>query len=262
MSRQPVDHYAWCRLAEADTELWLLPDWMDSSFVLHTIPWFYSRFQLPSHLDPERPFCATREQWREREKIASANKKRVRTSPNILFPTAKLLLTSSCSIVGDGAVPTEKKRSELNGVIAFVRGRRSPLGALKCLSGQIEDSYLGRNNKEKEKKKCVIKKRKLYLFDRRFTGKAAVRWRVLDLLRRDVWFACTSIQPSPLPVSPIKPSGFFKRAFIKVSKHSSQLTALCCNKTVFTVSVPELMRLNGWRSLSAETKQISCSENL
>lgn len=141
-------------------------------------------------------------------------------------------------------------------------GKEKPARCIKVSVSQIEDSYLGRNNKEKEKKKCVIKKRKLYLFDRRFTGKAAVRWRVLDLLRRDVWFACTSIQPSPLPVSPIKPSGFFKRAFIKVSKHSSQLTALCCNKTVFTVSVPELMRLNGWRSLSAETKQISCSENL
>lgn len=97
-------------------------------------------------------------------KDSECNKKRVRTSPNILFPSAKLLLTSSCSIVGDGAVPTEKKSSELNGVIAFVRGRRSPLGALKCLSGQIEDSYLGRNNKEKEKKKCVIKKKETLPF--------------------------------------------------------------------------------------------------
>lgn len=47
-----------------------------------------------------------------------------------------------------------------------------------------------------------------------------------------------------------------------MSKHTAPVTSLCCNKTVFTVSGPELMRLNDWLSLSAEMKQISCSENL
>lgn len=85
-------------------------------------------------------------------KDSECNKKRVRTSPNILFPTAKLLLTSSCSIVGDGAVPTEKKRSELNGVIAFVRGRRSPLGALKCLSVRLKTVIWEGITKKKRKR--------------------------------------------------------------------------------------------------------------
>ena len=49
--------------------------------------------------------------------------------------------------------------------------------------------------------------------------------------------------------------------WLKVSKHSSRVPARRCNKTVFTVSVPELMRLNGELSLSVETRRISCSEN-
>lgn len=52
-----------------------------------------------------------------------------------------------------------------------------------------------------------------------------------------------------------------RERLLKVSKHTSPVTVLRCNKTVFTVSVPELMTLNGWLSLSAEMKQISCSEN-
>ncbi len=46
--------------------LGLVPDWMASVFVLHTIPWFYSGFQFPSHLDTEKLLCATWEQWSER----------------------------------------------------------------------------------------------------------------------------------------------------------------------------------------------------
>lgn len=37
-----------------------------------------------------------------------------------------------------------------------------------------------------------------------------------------------------------------RERLLKVSKHTAPVTALCCNKTVFTVSGPELMRLNGW----------------
>lgn len=109
---------------------------LTSSFVFHTIPWFYSRFQFPSHLDPERPFCATREQWREREKIASATKKRVQTSTNILFlPTAKLILTPSCSIVGEGAVPTEEKKDGAEWCHRFREGKEKPAQCIKVSVG-------------------------------------------------------------------------------------------------------------------------------
>lgn len=47
---------------------------------------------------------------------------------------------------------------------------------------------------------------------------------------------------------------------LKVSKHSSPITALCCNKTVFTVSFPELMRRHGLLTLSEQMKHLSCSE--
>jgi len=53
-----------------------------------------------------------------------------------------------------------------------------------------------------------------------------------------------------------------KERLLKVSKHSSRVTVLCCNKIVFTVSAPELMRLNGLLTLYAEMKHLSCSENL
>lgn len=49
-------------------------------------------------------------------------------------------------------MPTEKKRSELNGVIAFVRGRRSPLGALKCLSVRLKTVIWEGITKKKRKR--------------------------------------------------------------------------------------------------------------
>lgn len=59
------------------------------------------------------------ESGKKQEKIAS--KKRSSNLFEYTFRSAKLILTSSCSIVRDSAVPTEKKRSELNSVIAFMR---------------------------------------------------------------------------------------------------------------------------------------------
>lgn len=60
-----------------------------------------------------------RENNEESEKDSSSSK----LFSEYTFPTAKLILTSSCSIVRDSAVPTEggEKRSELNSVIAFAR---------------------------------------------------------------------------------------------------------------------------------------------
>lgn len=138
-------------------------------------------------------------------------------------------------------------------------GREKPAQwTLKCLSVQIEDGYLGKE--EKKKKEMSNKKAdrfflKLHFFDCRFTNKATVKWKELDPQKRRLiclreYSAITSLQPS------YKALRILKEHLLKVSKHSSPVTDLICNKIVFTVSVPELMRLNGWLSLYVEMKQI------
>lgn len=53
-----------------------------------------------------------------------------------------------------------------------------------------------------------------------------------------------------------------RERLLKASKHSSTVTFLCSNKTVFTVLVPELKRLNDRLSSCVEMKQISCTGRL
>lgn len=48
-----------------------------------------------------------------------------------------------------------------------------------------------------------------------------------------------------------------REGLLKVSKQPSRVTSPRYNKTVFTVSAAELMRLNGWLSSSAEMRRIS-----
>lgn len=126
--------------------------------------------------------------------------------------------------------------------------------------------WLFRKGKEREKKKCLIKRLidfflNCTFFDCRFTNKATVKWKELDPRKRRLiclreYSAITSLQPS------YKALRILKEHLLKVSKHSSPVTDLLCNKIVFTVSVPELMRLNGWLSLYVEMKQIIRWEHL
>lgn len=69
-----------------------------------------------------------------------------------------------------------------------------------------------------------------------------------------------NIQLSPTPLLLYKTHRILREHLLKVSKHSSPVTALHCNKIVFTVLVIELMRLNGLLTLFEETKLLSCSE--
>lgn len=61
------------------------------------------------------------------------------------------------------------------------------------------------------------------------------------------------------PCFSYKALGILRERLLKASKHTSRVTALCRNKTVFTESDPELMRLNGWLTSSAEEKKMNRS---
>lgn len=178
--------------------------WLNG-FLLH-VPWFYFRFSISITSGHWKASLCEERTMKRAKKIASSNLSRIYFSDCQTYINLLLFHCQGLCSANRG----RKGQSWIVSLLSWGKGKRTWF--IK-VSVQTEDSYLGRNKKRgkemSNKKDDGLKKGGNSTFPTvGFTSKATIKWEVLDLLKAVVWFACMSIQPSPLPVSPIKPSGF------------------------------------------------------